>query len=63
MNALNAFLIANIALSAIALLGFYSLKMADAPSEESFDFQHALAGASGVSMSMALLTVMGRMFI
>ena len=63
MNALNAFLIANIALSAVALLGFYSLKMADAPSDERFDFQNALAGASGVTMSMALMSVVGRMFI
>jgi hypothetical protein len=62
MNALNIFLIANIALSSAALLGFWGLKMADAPSEERFDFQNALAGVSGVAMSLAVLSGVGHLF-
>ncbi len=63
MNALNLFLIANIALSALAMLGFYSLRVADAPSEERNTIQHSLAGVSGMAMSVALLSVVARMFV
>jgi hypothetical protein len=63
MNALNAFLIANIVLSVLAMVGFYSLRVADGSSEEKYDIQQSLAGASGITMSVALLSVVGRMFI
>jgi hypothetical protein len=63
MNALNSFLIANVALSALAMVGFYSLRVADASSEEQYDIQQSLAGVSGITMSVALLSVVGRMFI
>ena len=63
MNALDLFLVANIALTALAMVGFYSLHVSDAPSEERNNIQHSLAGVSGVAMSVALLSGVGRMFI
>jgi hypothetical protein len=63
MNAIHYFLIANLALSGLALLGFYNLRVADGANDERNNFHGTLAGVSGVAMSVALMSFVGSMFM
>jgi hypothetical protein len=63
MNAIHLFLIANIALSGLALLGFYNLRVSEGVNDERNCFHGAIAGVSGVAMSVALMSFVGSMFM
>jgi hypothetical protein len=63
MNAIHYFLIANLALSGLALIGFYNLRVADGANDERNNFHGTLAGVSGVAMSVALMSFVGSMFM